>query len=60
MAKCDRCGKKPQFGHSVSHSHVKTNRRWSPNIQQVTVFEDGQKKRLSLCAKCLKTLHKTN
>jgi large subunit ribosomal protein L28 len=58
MAKCENCGKGPQFGHNVSHSHVKTNRRWSPNIQKVTVVKDGQRKRMSICAKCLKTLHK--
>ena len=32
---CDVCGKKPSFGMSVSHSHRRTKRRWSPNIQQV-------------------------
>ena len=32
---CDVCGKGPGFGHNVSHSHRRTNRRWNPNIQTV-------------------------
>ena len=59
MAKCERCGKGPQYGHNVSHSHRKTNRSWTPNIQKVTVVQDGQSKRMSVCTKCLKSLHKT-
>ena len=34
-ANCEICGKSPGFGHSVSHSQVKTKRRWDPNIQRV-------------------------
>ncbi|GMA25373.1 hypothetical protein GCM10025864_31320 [Luteimicrobium album] len=34
-ANCDVCGKGPGFGHSISHSHVRTKRRWNPNIQRV-------------------------
>jgi large subunit ribosomal protein L28 len=26
-------GKKPAVGHSVSHSNIKTKRRWLPNLQ---------------------------
>ena len=29
---CEVCGKKPSFGMSVSHSHIRTKRRWNPNI----------------------------
>ena len=32
---CDVCGKGPGFGNNVSHSHVRTRRRWNPNIQTV-------------------------
>ena len=32
---CDVCGKKPQFGMRLSHSHRRTKRRWNPNIQRV-------------------------
>ena len=34
-ANCDVCGKGPGFGHSISHSHRRTKRRWNPNIQRV-------------------------
>ena len=29
-ANCDVCGKGPGFGHSISHSHRRTKRRWKP------------------------------
>lgn len=56
--KCDICGKTPSFGHNVSHSKRRTNRRWMPNIQQATLEVNGQKKRLSLCTRCLRTQNK--
>lgn len=51
---CDKCGKKPLFGNNVSHSHRKSRRRWTPNIQQSTVVENGVAKKLNLCTKCMK------
>ena len=35
MAKCEICGKSPQFGHNVSHSKRATSRQFKPNIQRV-------------------------
>jgi len=58
MARCYVCGRGPQFGHNVSHSNVKTNRRWQINIQKSTIVENGRSKRVSICTRCLKTLHK--
>jgi large subunit ribosomal protein L28 len=60
MAKCERCGKGPQFGHNVSHSKRRTNRKFMPNIQRATVIENGRARRMYLCAKCIKTLQKTS
>ena len=54
MAKGEICGKGPQFGHNVSHSMRATNRRWKPNIQKVTIMENGKPKRVYICTKCLK------
>ena len=51
---CDICGKGPRTGYSVSHSHVRTKRRWLPNLQSVKVMRDGRRVRLRVCAKCLK------
>lgn len=53
-ATCDVCGKHPSFGHNISHSHRRTKRRWSPNIQRVRALVDGSTKRLDVCTSCLK------
>lgn len=58
MAKCDLCGKGPQFGHSVSHSKRRTNRKWQPNIITTTLIINGESKRLKICTRCLRTQHK--
>lgn len=54
-AVCDVCGKRPWFGKSVSHSHVRTSRRWDPNIQRVRALVNGAPKRLNVCTTCLKS-----
>ena len=52
---CELCGKKPSFGMSISHSHVRTKRRWNPNIQTVrTRIDGGNRRRLNVCTSCLK------
>ena len=58
MAKCEICGKGPSFGHNVSHSNVKTKRRWMPNIQKVSVYQEGKRQRMKVCTRCLRTLNK--
>ena len=59
MAKCQICGKGPQFGHNVSHSKKATNRQWKPNIQNKAVFYQGQRQRMHVCTRCARTLIKT-
>ncbi|MGI8426868.1 MAG: 50S ribosomal protein L28 [Actinomycetota bacterium] len=51
---CDVCGKSPQFGKSISHSHRRTNRRWTPNIQTVRAVIKGSPKKLKVCTSCIK------
>jgi large subunit ribosomal protein L28 len=51
---CDVCGKKPQFGMRISHSHRRTKRRWNPNVQRVRAIVDGSPKRIHVCTSCLK------
>ena len=51
---CDICGKGPSFGNKVSHSQVKTRRRWNPNIQRVRTLVSGATKRQNVCTSCLK------
>lgn len=58
MAKCDNCGKQPQFGQNVSFSQKKTKRQFKPNIQRISVYENGKKVRKNLCTRCIKTLSK--
>jgi large subunit ribosomal protein L28 len=53
-ANCDVCGKGPSFGNNVSHSQVKTKRRWNPNIQRVRALIGSTPKRLNVCTSCLK------
>jgi large subunit ribosomal protein L28 len=58
MAKCDICGKGPDFGHNVSHSKRATRRTFKPNLQKHTLYVKGQPRQVNVCAKCLKTLTK--
>ncbi len=51
---CQLCGKKPSFGMSVSHSHVRTKRRWNPNVQKVRALVNGSSIRLFVCTSCIK------
>ncbi len=53
-ATCDVCGKGPGFGHSISHSHRRTKRRWNPNIQTVRAMVGKTPKRLNVCTSCIK------
>jgi large subunit ribosomal protein L28 len=55
MAKCEICGKGPLSGHNVSFSQRKTKRQFKPNVQRVTLYEDGRKVRKYLCTRCIKT-----
>lgn len=52
--RCDICGKGPRTGYNVSHSHVRTKRRWLPNLQEVKTVRSGQRVTLRVCTKCMK------
>jgi large subunit ribosomal protein L28 len=58
MAKCEVCGKGPQFGNNVSHSMRHTKRRWNVNVQRVRIVQSGVEKQIYMCAKCIKTRQK--
>lgn len=58
MAVCEMCGKKPMFGNTRSFSLRSSRRKFNPNIQRVTLMENGEKVRKHLCTKCIKTLAK--
>lgn len=61
MAKtCEFCAKKPSVGHTVSHSNIKTLRRYEPNLQVKKVFFPGFNTmvRLKVCTSCIRTMTK--
>ncbi len=58
MAKCEVCGKGPQFGHHVSFSKRRVNRQFRPNVAKRTVVVNGQARKMNVCAQCLKTFYK--
>jgi large subunit ribosomal protein L28 len=39
--KCAVTGKGVQVGHNVSHSNIKTKRRFLPNLQRTSVLSDA-------------------
>ena len=39
--KCPITGKGVQVGHNVSHSNVKTKRRFLPNLQTISLLSDA-------------------
>lgn len=61
MAKrCDLTGRKPSFGHNVSFSKRRTNRRWEPNLHYHRIWlpEEGRFVRLRLSAAGLREIEK--
>ncbi len=53
---CNICGKKPQVGHLVSHSNIKTKRRFNPNLQKVRhQFANGEVRTITVCTSCLRS-----
>ena len=52
---CEICGKRPQVGHSVSHSNIKTKRRWYPNLQRVYAIQNGTFCRIRVCTRFLRS-----
>ncbi|MCK0116788.1 LSU ribosomal protein L28P [Isoptericola sp. CG 20/1183] len=57
-ARCQVLGTVPGFGHSISHSHVRTKRRFDPNIQKKHYWVPslGRTVTLRVSAKGIKTI----
>ena len=57
---CQLTGKKPQSGHNVSHSNRKTNRRFLPNLQRVSLASAllGRDVTLRISTRALRTVAK--
>ena len=56
--RCELTGKSAQVGHKVSHSNIKTKRRFLPNLLNVTMISDalGRSVKLRVSANALKTV----
>jgi large subunit ribosomal protein L28 len=56
--RCDLTGKGPLVGHKVSHSNIKTKRRFLPNLQNVTLISEtlGRSVRVRVSTNALKTV----
>ncbi len=58
MAKCEICEKSINYGNkiSITRSHVsrRTSRTFKPNLRTVKADVNGETKKISVCAKCLR------
>jgi len=58
MAMCEICAKTLSYGNktSVTRSHIskRTSRTWKPNTRSIKAIINGQPKRITVCAKCLR------
>ena len=58
MAKCDICNKSVSYGNklSITRSHIskRTTRTVKPNLRTVKAIINGEPKKITVCAKCLR------
>ncbi|MBY9065866.1 50S ribosomal protein L28 [Hyphomonas sp. WL0036] len=57
---CELTGTKPMVGNIVSHSQIKTKRRYLPNLVQVTLHSEAlnQDFKMRIAAKALRSVDK--
>jgi len=53
--RCEICGKGPMTGHTISHAHNVSKRRWLPNLQRVRAVVDGSTKTMRVCTRCIRS-----
>jgi large subunit ribosomal protein L28 len=41
-------------GHTISHAHKLTKRRWLPNLVSMRALVAGRVRRVRVCTRCLK------
>ena len=56
--RCELTGKESMYGHNVSHANNRTNRRFEPNLQKVTLYSDALRKevKLRVCTRALRSV----
>ena len=47
-AVCQVTGAVPGFGHSISHSHRRTKRRFDPNVQKKTYYVPSLRRSITI------------
>ena len=52
---CSICGKTRRVVNKISHSHIKNKRIQRPNLRRVRVLMEGQKVRIRICTRCLRS-----
>jgi large subunit ribosomal protein L28 len=52
--RCEICGKGPGYGNYVSHSDLKTKRRFMPNLQVIRIVREGVTRRAKVCTSCIR------
>jgi large subunit ribosomal protein L28 len=57
-SRCQVTGRTVGFGNTVSHSHRRSRRRWSPNVQTKTYFlpSEGRRVKLRVSVKGIKVI----
>ena len=66
MAACDVCSKTMAFGRHIRHKHggrwerkaVHKSRTFKPNVAKHRLTVNGEKMRVNICTRCLRTLVK--
>jgi len=58
--RCELTGKESLYGHNVSHANNRTNRRFEPNLQKVTLHSDALRKgiQLRVCTRALRSVQR--
>jgi large subunit ribosomal protein L28 len=53
---CEICGKRARVGNRVSHSNIKSKRRFHPNLQEVRhQWSNGRVESIRICTRCLRS-----
>jgi large subunit ribosomal protein L28 len=52
---CEICGKRAVAGHTISHAHNVSNRKFRPNLRRVRAAVPGGSRRMDVCTRCLRS-----
>ena len=57
--RCQICLKSGMSGNNVSHSNRHTKTRFMANVHKQTLVQDGNKIKVKICSRCLRSLSKS-